>query len=139
MYQYVGDEIVITWKLKKGLAQNYCVRCFFDMKKALEKKSELYKRRYGLVPEFKAGMHCGVVTTGEIGALKKDIFFTGDVLNTTARILGLCANFQCDLLLSKTMVDQLSLQKDYIVEDLGTPKLRGKNNSINVMSVRPKS
>lgn len=135
VYQYVGDEIVITWKLKRGLEQNYCVRCFFDMEKALQKKSKTYLRKYGVVPQFKAGMHCGEVTTGEIGALKKDIFFTGDVLNTTARILGLCATYQKDLLLSKEMVEQLSLGDNYVVENLGSPRLKGKANSINVMSI----
>ena len=45
---------------------------------------------FGLLPEFKAGFHLGKVTTGEIGVIKKEIIFTGDVLNTTARIQGLC-------------------------------------------------
>ncbi|QIE59444.1 adenylate/guanylate cyclase domain-containing protein [Rasiella rasia] len=135
VYQYVGDEIVITWKVKKGLNQNYCVRCFFDMEKALQNKSKFYLRKFGVVPQFKAGMHCGEVTTGEIGALKKDIFFTGDVLNTTARILGLCSTYQKNLLLSKELVKQLSLGSEYVAEDLGSPQLKGKVNSINVMSV----
>ena len=135
VYQYVGDEIVITWKLHKGIRNNYCVRCFYDMQKALQKKAKSYKKKYGLVPQFKAGMHCGTVTTGEIGALKKDIFFTGDVLNTTARILGLCSTYDEDLLLSKTMLNQLSLGDAYSTKDLGKPQLRGKSNSIAIVSV----
>ena len=41
------------------------------------------------VASFIAALHCGNVTTGEIGVIKKDIIFTGDVLNTTPRIQGL--------------------------------------------------
>ena len=28
VYQYIGDEIVITWKDQKGLQDNHCIRCF---------------------------------------------------------------------------------------------------------------
>jgi adenylate cyclase len=41
-----------------------------------------------------------MVTTGEIGVLKKEIIFTGDVLNTAARIQGLCNQFNVDILIS---------------------------------------
>ena len=60
------------------------------MKRELKQKSKLYQDRFGLVPSFKAGIHIGKVTTGEIGKIKRDIIFTGDVLNTAARIQGLC-------------------------------------------------
>lgn len=135
VYQYVGDEIVITWKLDKGIERNNCVQCFFDMKEALRKKTELYLKKYGIAPQFKAGMHCGTVTTGEIGALKKDIFFTGDVLNTTARILGLCTTYESDLLLSKIMADHLSLNKGFLVKDLGTSQLKGKATAVAIVSL----
>ena len=100
IYQYVGDEIIVSWKLKKGLKNDNCLQCYFDMKKNLEKRCEKYQKKYGLVPTFKAGLHVGEVTTGEIGVIKKDIIFTGDVLNTTARIQGLCNAFKVDLLFS---------------------------------------
>ena len=29
IYQYVGDEVVVSWKLKKGLDNQNCIRCFF--------------------------------------------------------------------------------------------------------------
>tara|TARA_R110002072_G_scaffold106447_2_gene232473 strand:+ start:17230 stop:18339 length:1110 start_codon:yes stop_codon:yes gene_type:complete len=135
VYQYVGDEIVITWKLNKGIHNNNCVQCFFDMKTALHKKSGFYIKKYGIAPQFKAGMHCGTVTTGEIGALKKDIFFTGDVLNTTARILGLCTKYESDLLLSKTVANHLSLHTRFLVKDLGTSQLKGKANAVAIVSL----
>ena len=28
IYQYVGDEIVLTWKIKKGIENLNCIRCF---------------------------------------------------------------------------------------------------------------
>jgi adenylate cyclase len=28
VYQYVGDEVVVTWNIKKGLRYAVCARCF---------------------------------------------------------------------------------------------------------------
>ena len=71
IYQYVGDEIIVSWKLKKGLQDNNCVQCFFAMKAAIRKQTRKYNEKFGLLPEFKAGFHLGKVTTGEIGVIKK--------------------------------------------------------------------
>jgi len=135
VYQYIGDEIVISWKLKNGLDKNYCVQCFFDMKSDLLKKKNSYLKKYGVFPDFKAALHFGEVTTGEIGALKKEIFFTGDVLNTTARIQGLCNEYNVDLLVSKVLIDRLDLNDDYAVQDLGKPQLKGKIDALDLATI----
>ncbi|KAA1245437.1 adenylate/guanylate cyclase domain-containing protein [Aquimarina sp. RZ0] len=135
VYQYVGDEIVITWKLDKGLKNNRCVECFFDMKTALQKQKKNFKKKYNTIPDFKAALHFGQVTTGEIGALKKDIFFTGDVLNTTARILGLTTELKKGFLISEPLSRKLEPSETYRLEDLGTKNLKGKTNSIKVFAV----
>lgn len=96
------------------------------MKESLMEKSFAYKEKYGLAPQFKAGLHCGKVTTGEIGVLKKEIIFTGDVLNTTARIEGLCNNYDVDILVSGSLAEKLNLNPYYKVESVGKNTLRGK-------------
>ena len=127
IYQYAGDEMIISWRLEKGIKNNTCIRCFFAMKESLMDKSFTYKEKYGLAPEFKAGLHCGKVTTGEIGVLKKEIIFTGDVLNTTARIEGLCNNYDADILVSDSLAEKLDLSPYYKVESVGKNTLRGKD------------
>jgi adenylate cyclase len=135
VYQYIGDEIVISWKLKNGIDKNNCIQCFFDMKSDLLKRKDDYLKKYGVFPDFKAALHFGEVTTGEIGALKKEIFFTGDVLNTTARIQGLCNEYGVDLLVSKDLVDQFDLGKKYSVQNLGKPQLKGKIDTLDLAMV----
>ena len=135
VYQYVGDEIVITWKLDKGLMKNHCVQCFFDMKTALSKQRKTFQKKYNTIPDFKAALHFGQVTSGEIGALKKDIFFTGDVLNTTARILGLTTALKEDLLISEPLSRKLKPSEKYSLEDLGNQTLKGKTKSIQIFAV----
>ena len=89
VYDYVGDEIIVSWKLNNGISDNNCLKCFFAMKQSINDHSGKYQSKFGILPAFKAGFHYGQVTTGEIGVLKKAIVFRGDVLNTTAHIQGL--------------------------------------------------
>ncbi|TYA69942.1 adenylate/guanylate cyclase domain-containing protein [Seonamhaeicola marinus] len=135
IYQYVGDEIVITWKLKNGIHKNHCLHCFYDMKASLKKRSAYFEKNYGIVPDFKASLHSGKVTTGEIGALKKDIFFTGDVLNTCARILSLCAQYKADLLVSRTLIKELNTKNAFKVIALGDVNLKGKKENVEIVSI----
>ena len=32
IYQYVGDEIVFTWKTEEGISNNNCISLFFKIK-----------------------------------------------------------------------------------------------------------
>jgi adenylate cyclase len=135
IYQYVGDEVVITWKLKKGLQNNNCIQCFYAMKAAIETQAEKYKEQFGLLPEFKAGFHMGKVTTGEIGVIKKEIVFTGDVLNTTARIQGLCNPYNVDILISGDLIKKLNLTPAYQLKTLGENELRGRGEKIELFTI----
>ncbi|WP_046757223.1 adenylate/guanylate cyclase domain-containing protein [Kordia jejudonensis] len=126
IYQYVGDEMVISWNYKNGIAKNNCIHCFFDMKKDLQAKQDWFQATFKMQLSFKAGIHLGTVTTGEIGSLKKDIIFTGDVLNATARIQSLCNTIGVDILISKELHDSLQLEEEFQTISVGNKELRGK-------------
>lgn len=134
IYQYVGDEIVISWKAKKDFGNN-ALDCFFAMKGALSEQHKKYLSKYGIAPTFKAGLHFGNVTTGEIGLLKKDIVFTGDTLNTTARIQSLCNRYEVDLLVSEDLLKTIKSKELYEFQSLGKVQLKGRNQEIELFSV----
>jgi len=96
IYTYVGDQVIIAW----SSPGNHCIQCFFDMRKSIELKKDVYLENYGLLPEFKAGMHAGCVITGEIGIIKRDITYSGDVLNTTSRIQDKCTELGVPFIIS---------------------------------------
>lgn len=133
VYQYVGDEIVITWTKEKGLQNNNCIECFRKIESTFEKKKETYLQNFSLLPSFKAGYHIGEVTSGEIGILKKDIIYTGDVLNTTARIQAKCNEHDAKILISEDL--KLLLPASNIYSPLGSLVLRGKRDPILLFSV----
>ncbi len=135
VYQYIGDEIVISWRLQNGLQNNNCIKCYFAMKNSLAEKSEHYHKKYGVAPDFKAGLHFGKVTTGEIGALKKEIIFTGDVLNTTSRIQGLCKDYKVDFIISGMLIKKIKHGKGFEFRSLGKQELRGKAEPIELFTI----
>ncbi len=135
IYQYVGDEIVITWSLKDGIYKNNCIECFSKISKVLEKNKVRYEEQYGLLPEFKAGYHIGEVTIGEIGIIKKELIYTGDVLNTTARIQEECNTYNAKALISGDLLKELQKKDPITYSKIGKLTLRGKKDEIQLYSV----
>jgi adenylate cyclase len=136
IYQYVGDEIVISWKTSKGSEDANCIQCFYNIQLALQSKAEYYQKKYGQVPEFKAGLHNGDVIAGEIGVVKREIAFSGDVLNTTSRIQEQCNVLGVNILLSKFLLDKLPLSTiAFTPKWMGDIVLRGKEQSLALYTV----
>jgi adenylate cyclase len=107
------------------------------MKATLQRQSKKYHKKFGLLPDFKAGFHFGEVTTGEIGVSKKEIIFSGDVLNTTARIQGLCNSYNTDILISEPLLKKIRLESQFNCIELGDSFLRGRDEKIKLFTIHP--
>lgn len=129
IYQYIGDEVTVSWTMKNGIDNENCLRCFFSIVDEIKKKSESYLKKYELIPEFKASLHCGSVTIGEVGVIKKEIVFTGDVLNTASRIQEMCNVYNVNLLVSESLINSLKNENRYSIEAVGELTLRGKQTT----------
>lgn len=134
IYQYVGDEMVISWEKDHGIKNNHCVNSFFDAQLLLNDRKEHFRSIYGVHPEFKAGLHYGYVMAGEIGVIKREIAYSGDVLNTTARIQSKCNEHGVDMLISDALIDQLSLES-HDPRSLGHIELRGKAERVKLYAI----
>ncbi len=135
IYQYVGDEVVVSWPMKNGLYNYNCLRCFQAMAADLAAKAPAYQQQFGVVPTFKAGLHCGQVTTGEVGVLKREIAFSGDVLNTTARIQSLCNSYGVRLLVSADLQRLLPPTAAFTLKPMGEAELRGRQQKIELFTL----
>jgi len=135
IYQYVGDEIVLSWKMKEGIKNASCIRFFFACQECFNKRTDYYQHNYGLLPQFKAGLHGGIVTAVEIGDIRRDIAYHGDVLNIAARIQSLCNEHGKTLLISAELLWKLKLDPYFWIQSLGTVSLRGKKVEVEITSV----
>ena len=137
VYQYVGDEVVITWKMKNGLKRGNALRCFYKMRETINRKENYYIQAYGYLPVFKVGLHYGAVMVGELGKIKRDIAFSGDVLNTTARIQAKCNENNVDILVSSEFAEVLyQLPEGITKETIGNVHLRGKSGVMTLVTYR---
>ena len=136
IYQYVGDEVVITWTVPRGTDGDNCVRCFFRIGDAIAERRDHYLERYAVEPRFKAGLHLGEATVGEIGVIKKDIVYSGDVLNATARIQEECNRRQVSFLASSTLLAKLPMSGPYRVVPVGEILLRGRSEAMALSEIR---
>jgi adenylate cyclase len=139
IYQYVWDEAVVTWTVERGLHQGNCLRCIFLVTERIHEQRARYLARYGIVPEFKAGLHGGTVVTAEIGDIKKDIVHSGDTVNTAARVEAQCRPLERRVLVSEALLRRCQVPEELEVEDMGERELRGKAEALRLYSVRARA
>lgn len=133
---YIGDEAVLTWKHDKGLRQGNVLKCYFGIRDVIDARSAEYQEEFGLVPDFKAGAHLGRVVATQVGEIKSEIVYHGDVLNTTARIQGLCSDAGEDFLVSAELARALGDQNTFEFEPLGMRELKGKEKPVEICAVK---
>ncbi len=149
IYKYMGDEAIITWKERDGARKRAALEVFFLIEKAIERKAGQYRARYGLIPTFRAGLHFGQLVVGEIGLQKQEIAFSGDVMNTTARIQAECRIAGECLLVSDDALARLlgdascatveSAAGLLEISSRGNATLRGKAKEIGISAARHKA
>ncbi|MEQ9424867.1 MAG: adenylate/guanylate cyclase domain-containing protein [Cyclobacteriaceae bacterium] len=134
IYQYVGDEVVLTWKLRDGLRNLNCIQAFFNFKQQLKSKRQFYLDKFGCEPFFKAGLNEGLVMVTEIGRYKKEIAYHGDAINTAARIQGKCNELNQEFLISANLKDKLS-PSAHNFDALPPIPLKGKQKEVSIYAV----
>jgi len=135
IYQYVGDEMVITWTVSEGRAEARPIACFLGIAAALAEAAPRFQRDFGVAPQLRAALHAGPVITGEIGDIKRDIVFHGDVMNTAARIEQATRDLGRAFLVSADALDRLAGTEGYTLEPLGSHALRGRAAPVQIYAV----
>ncbi len=135
VYQYVGDEVILSWRVKKSLDLTKCIKAFWAFEDQLRSRHNHYMEKYGVVPTFKAGINLGEVTTAEVGEIKKEIAYHGDTMNIAARIQDKCNDFGQTLLISEHFHAELKMNGIFEVQLMGEELLRGKNESLKIYAV----
>jgi adenylate cyclase len=135
IYQYAGDEVVITWPIDAGVRSANCVRCFFGIRAAVQRSASRYDLAFGTAPRFRGGLHGGTVTAGEIGDLRQQIVFVGDILNTAARLEEYAKRTGLDLVISGPLLQRLTLPSGVTATPCGDLEIRGKEARVTAFNV----
>lgn len=135
IYKYVGDEVIIMWPLDKGLKDPNCIDLFFYIKRKIRRRKAYYIEKYGMIPEFKAGLHSGPVVSAIIGDIRKEIVYSGDVLNTASRLQESCNEMNVDILISDTLKTSLPWIGKYNAVSKGEILFKGKIQEMEIFTV----
>jgi adenylate cyclase len=135
VYQYVGDEVVITWPVADPPADGRCVACHFAIVDAIARSRRRYEASFGVVPAFRTGIHCGSVIAGEIGEHRKQIVFVGDVVNTASRVEAEARARGCDLVVSGALLARIELPAGVRARPLGPARLKGREESVELFEL----
>lgn len=138
IYQYVGDEAVIIWDWKEGIESNQCVELFFAFKKQITLRAKHYQAKYDLLPVFKAGIHGGAIMAAEVGFVKREVAYHGDIINTAARIQGECNKLNAQLLISDQLLTEMKLNHDLTALSIGKIALKGKKSEVAISQLTEK-
>jgi len=135
IYQYVGDEMVVTWTVAEAQGDARPIACFFAILAALKEAAWELERDFGVAPGMRAALHAGMVVCGEIGEIKRDIVFHGDVMNTAARLEEATRDFDRRFLASVDALNRLRATERYAFDPLGPQTLRGRAAPVEVYAV----
>ena len=139
IYQYVGDQVVVTWPLSNDKNADECLRAYLSCHNTVNSARDRYLRKYGVVPSFKTAIHAGEVICAEIGSVKSAIVYQGDVLNTTARLERMCSHLGEDLLISNEVFHLLSENVKKCFEQTEPLQLKGKTKHLDVFQIQKKN
>jgi adenylate cyclase len=132
---YVGDEIIVTWRESSGAVDCRPLRCFMVMRDELSRASGQFEREFGAVPRIRGSLHFGPVIVGEIGDIKRAIVFNGDVMNTAARLEELSRNVDGGFLASRAAMQRFGSAPPFAVRDLGRLPIRGRADGIDAVGI----
>jgi adenylate cyclase len=132
---YVGDEVIVTWRERDGAIDCRPLRCFAAMRQELSRASGQFEREFGTVPRIRGSLHFGPVIVGEIGDVKRAIVFNGDVMNTAARLEELSRTVDGGFLASRMAMERFSSAPPFAIRDLGRLPIRGRADGIDVIGI----
>uniref|UniRef100_UPI003566C054 adenylate/guanylate cyclase domain-containing protein n=1 Tax=Mariniphaga sediminis TaxID=1628158 RepID=UPI003566C054 len=132
----VGDEAVVTWNADKTNNFKRAVDFYYEYEKDLNKCKNYFEKKYGLMPRFTASINSGKVMAAEVGEIKQELAFHGDVLNTAARIQKQCKRYRKNILVTRDFASQLIKEKTkYKLKYVDIVKFVGKDRVVKIYEV----
>lgn len=137
--QYVGDEVMLTWETSDARATGGPLDFVRLAHERLAAREGYYLETYGFVPRFRTGVHCGRVVVSEVGDIRRDIVYSGDVVNTAARLLQACRPNGHAILISREAHDLMpvAFRQNFVARE--ALELRGRSDLLDVYAERPGS
>ncbi len=136
IHKYVGDEVIFTWPMRVGLRYENCLDLYFDIAQRIAEHADELNAEFGTVPQYRAALHGGRVISAQVGHIKRAIDFSGDVMNSVSRMLGLAKAMKVELLVSAEMLARIpKAQERFTIGEQSTVPVKGRRREVRVHAV----
>ena len=135
IHRYVGDEIIVTWRMHRARDISAAPGLVFGLRRRIGERAGFYSERFAAVPGFRAALHAGPVVVGEMGDSKPEIVLLGDTMNTAARIEQLCRELDRQFLVSAQAMDLLTLADGVRAEAMPQVTVRGREEGVRLFAL----
>ncbi|MBI4492241.1 MAG: adenylate/guanylate cyclase domain-containing protein [Chloroflexi bacterium] len=130
--KFLGDGLMAVFGVLDDPSDGAvpAARAVLHMRKAMQTLNNERTARAQPPIKFGVGMHTGVVVLGSVGLPERsDYTAIGDVVNTAARLEGVCKRFDVDCVLTGETSARLA-RTEFALRALGDIRVRGKTASI---------
>jgi adenylate cyclase len=86
IYLYKGDGLIALWDWSEAIGKNRMLPAIDAMFANVGRREDEYRRRYGVAPTFRVGIHGGDVVVSEQGDTKRSIGIYGMTINIASRM-----------------------------------------------------
>ncbi len=131
--QYTGDGLFVIWPYRQADRVLTAVQA---LRQRLDNNKPVYLKEFGIVPDFRIGLHAGTVVISQIGEEKLFLGVYGDVVNTAARLEQMNKDLHTKILMSDVLVRNLSPAWHARLQPLGPQPVRGRNETVDVFTLR---
>ncbi len=130
--QYVGDEVMLSWREEEAQRTGGPLNFLGLARERLLAREQHYLDAYGFTPRFRTGVHAGEVVVAEVGDIRRDIVYSGDVVNTAARLLQACRPSGVTLLISRQAHELMPVAFRQNFTPREAIELRGRTEPLHV-------
>ncbi len=134
---YAGDSVILAWRASDAVRNGRPATGLLAARKAIEARAASYQNEFELVPDFRAGVHIGDVSVGEIGGRRRQISLFGDTMNVAARLQGEAKTVKSGWIASAAYVSEAALPASLRARDIGLMALRGRVEPVAAYELDP--
>jgi len=139
--KYIGDAVMAFWgaPLPNTDHARAGVRSAIEMVEELKKFNAINKKRGVAEIEIGIGINTGEVTVGNMGSEHRfDYTVIGDNVNLASRLEGLTKLYGVNIIISEGTLKHID-KNVTLVRELDTVRVKGKQQSVKIYEVIPKS
>jgi adenylate cyclase len=135
IYLYKGDGLIALWDWPEAIGKNRMLPAIDAMFADLGREQEEYRRRYGVAPTFRVGVHGGDVVVSEQGDTKRSIGIYGMTINIASRMEEAAKEHRVRCAISGDVAQALAGAADRLYS-LGSEKIKGVSAALPIFEYR---